>query len=224
MSGQRCSKCKGHGHNRLTCGKATPRNSGPILPIARDPSPRAAKGINSGAVSPATPTKQENAYGALYGAFAASQATSLKKQPRPPAADIVHTPVDDREAEFTVYAEIDGQRVGEATFQPTLHGNDAMVVLIKVHKDFRLRGIARQMWEKAKELGFEPVHSLRRTSDGDAFAAAVGGPTPPNLAFLVSATHPRDRPALDKTVWDWYASRPTKRLPRHLREADQPRE
>jgi GNAT superfamily N-acetyltransferase len=172
--------------------------------------------MNSGAASPATAAKQEAAYGALYGAFAASQATSLKKQPLPPAATISHTPVSDRDAQFTVYAEVDGQRVGQATFEPTLHGDDAMITMIHVHEDFRRRGIAQQMWEKAKELGFEPVHSLRRKPDGEAFAAAVGGPTPPNLALITPDMPAEERQALNAAVWDWYASRPAKRLPRHL--------
>jgi len=218
MSRQRCGKCKGHGHNRLTCGKTTPQKPSALLLAGRNPSHREAQGLGPGAT--VAGAKQELAFGALYGAYAASKASKPNPRPRPPAATISHTPVSDRDAQFTVYAEVDGQRVGQATFEPTLHGDDAMITMIHVHEDFRRRGIAQQMWEKVKELGFEPVHSLRRKPDGEAFAAAVGGPTPPNLALITPDMPAEEKQALNAAVWDWYASRPTKRLPRHLQKTD----
>lgn len=213
MSEQRCSKCRGRGHNRLSCGKSKQRNPRVVSPSRKD-------ATGSRVATPVSVSKGESVsdgspYGALHAAFQTKKnVTQHKDASANPAATVIHTPIEDRDAIFTVYAEVDGQRVGRAEFRPTLHGNDAMITTIWVDEAFRRRGIAQQMWEKAKELGFEPVHSPRREPDGEAFAAAVGGPTPPNMALSTRDMPEGEREALRKALWDWYASRPAKRSPK----------
>lgn len=53
-----------------------------------------------------------------------------------------------------------------------------MVDRIATKDGYKLKGVARAMWNYATALGLDPQHSPDRTRDGDAFAKAVGGHVP----------------------------------------------
>ena len=53
--------------------------------------------------------------------------------------------------------------------------NDSRVVLmIEVEPPYRRQGIATQLWQYAKDNGFNPIHEIEKTKDGKAWAEAVG--------------------------------------------------
>lgn len=54
------------------------------------------------------------------------------------------------------------------------HNDSRVVLMVEVEPPYRRQGIARQLWQYAKENGFNPVHEIEKTKDGEAWAKAVG--------------------------------------------------
>lgn len=86
MSSQRCGKCRGTGHNRLTCGKSAPTPArGPQRPVLASANPQAAGGNSFGAAA------AEDPYTYVYTNFrtrqesvAAPAGTAVDAQPEAP--------------------------------------------------------------------------------------------------------------------------------------------
>lgn len=70
-------------------------------------------------------------------------------------------------------------RIGEMQWVKPESADDMLmepgeVYNLKVHKDFRGKGVGRQMWNTAKSTGTPLAHSYVRSDDGRGFSAAVG--------------------------------------------------
>lgn len=74
-----------------------------------------------------------------------------------------------------------GEEVGWLQLNPANSDGKRTIRNIEVLEEYRRRGIATQLWEKAVALGWNPQHDERRTAAGDAWATSVGSEKPENI-------------------------------------------
>lgn len=174
LSDRGCTRCGGTGWIPGP-GRKKVRCPGDVsAPRAGTPQPAGAGGPAFPASAPPAPASVD----AVYARF---------QQMQVPAAPTVETSVvgdPSADGSLTINAYRDGTRVGYLQLQSTRRGRDFEVIKVGVDPNHRRQGIARAMWQQAVDLGIQPVHSARRTEDGEAFARAMGGPTPPNIHGL----------------------------------------
>ena len=72
---------------------------------------------------------------------------------------------------ITAYARKGNMQVGQVTFKVTDDSLEAVIVEVK--PEFRRQGLARQMYEFARELGNEIVHSTMRIYNGNDFGKGI---------------------------------------------------
>ena len=94
------------------------------------------------------------------------------------AYDVAHKRLGDHLHLITATHRESGESVGHMRY-----GHDGTVQNITVSEPHQRKGVATAMWNHASLMGSkgeapEPKHSVQRTSQGDAWAKAVGGHTP----------------------------------------------
>ena len=58
------------------------------------------------------------------------------------------------------------------SLDPAKNGRE--VRMVRVNDEFQRKGVAKAMWDYAKNAGLQPLHSTITTKEGSAWAKAVG--------------------------------------------------